>query len=212
VWVPHVRAALIALALLANVVRAIPFAVPLTQAELKEEWRQHDIDMWRGWLANAGIDVSHERIEEWLLKWTKISGTVRVAVRAPFDPLFDTLAVDQAWALFASASTKPDRLVVEARRGGLWTPIYRRLDPCCTWHDDQLRYRRIRGIWDGQKTTARPAYRTLTAWIADEAFREIPDAEAVRVQLERSHTVYPWEEPDPKLEYRHQRVHRRPKP
>jgi hypothetical protein len=208
----HVRAGLIAIVLLANVVRAIPFPVAMTEAELHEEWRQDDIEMWRGWLGKAGIDVTHETIEQGLMSWTALSGKVRKTLRAPFDPLFDTLALDQAWALFASATTKPDRLVVEARRDGQWTVLFRRLDPCCTWRDDQLRYRRIRGIWDGQKDHTRPAYRFFSEWVADEVFREYPDADAVRVELERTHSVYPWIEPDPSVEVRLQRIHRRPPP
>jgi hypothetical protein len=210
--VAHLRAILLGIVLLAHTVRAIPFPIALTEKELKEEWRQNDIEMWRGWLANAGIDLSHEWIEQWLMKWTGVSGKVRKTLRAPFDPLFDTLAIDQAWALFASATTRPDRLVIEARRDGQWTVLFRRLDPCCTWRDPQLRYRRIRGIWDGQKDSARPAYRGFSQWVADRVFEEFPEVDAVRVELEKTHSVYPWVEPDPSVEVRLQRTHRRMPP
>ena len=83
------------------------------------------------------------------------------------------------------------------------------MDPCCTWHESQLEYRRIRGVWDGQGKRPRPAYKGLTKWIAEQVFSEMPDAEQVRVRLIRQRSTYPWEEADPKrepiLERRHNR-------
>jgi hypothetical protein len=209
--VPHVRAAFIGLVLLAHGIYALPLPSALTPADLREDWRQADIEMWRGWLAKAGIDVTREGIEQGMLGVTSVSGTVQSTLEAPFDPVFDALAIDQSWALFASTSTRPDRLVVSVRQGEDWEPVFRRLDPCCTWRDGQLRYRRIRGIWDGQKDRMRPAYRNLTRWIADQAFRDFPDATEVRVELERSHVTFPWDAPDPAIEIRHVRTHPRPR-
>jgi hypothetical protein len=206
---PHVRAALIAAALLAHCVHALPLPPELTAADVQEEWRQHDIRMWQGWLGSMGISVTEEQLEDLLLRSTQWSDKVDDTLEAPFDPVFDLLAIDQAWALFASATTRPDRLVVEVQRGETWEVVFRRLDPCCTWRDPVLRYRRIRGIWDGQKQSPRPAYRRLSRWIAEEAFGDFPDVDSVRVSLERTHTVYPWEEPDPNVEVRLQRSHRR---
>ena len=208
---PHLRAAVIALALLGSLVHALPLPPALTPADVQEAWRQSDIEMWQGWLGSLGFEVTKEQLEELLLRSTRWSDKVDDTLEAPFDPVFDFLAIDQAWALFASATTRPDRVVVEIQRGEGWDVVYRRLDPCCTWRDPVLRYRRIRGIWDGQKDKPRPAYRRLTQWIADEAFVDFPDATAARVGLERTHTVFPWQEPDPEVEVRLLRTHRRPR-
>jgi hypothetical protein len=208
---PHLRAAVIALALLGSLVHALPLPPPISEADLKEAWRQHDIGMWQRWLGSIGFDVTKERLEELLVRSTALSDKVDDTLEAPFEPVFDFLAIDQAWALFASATTRPDRVIVEVQRGEAWEVIFRRGDPCCTWRDPVMRYRRVRGIWDGQKKSPRPAYRRMTEWIAAEAFVDYPDATAARVGLERTHTVYPWEEPDPAVEVRLLRTHRRPR-
>jgi hypothetical protein len=210
VW-EQVRAALIGVALFANAVHALPLPAALTDEDVKEAWRQNDIRMWQGWLASIGVEVTEDRLGELLVESTKMSDKVDDTLEAPFEPVFELLAIDQAWALFASATTRPDRLVVEVERGESWDVVFRRLDPCCDWRDPVLRYRRIRGIWDGQKQKPRPAYRRLTQWIANEAFTDFPDITAVRVGLERTHSVFPWEEPDPSVEVRLLRTHRRPR-
>ncbi len=208
---PHLRAALIGIALLGSVIHALPLPPALSKADVQEAWRQADIAMWQRWLGSMGIETTKEQLEDWLLRSTQWSDKVDEKLEAPFAPVFDFLAIDQAWALFASATTRPDRLVVEVQRGEQWEVLFRRLDPCCTWRDPVLRYRRIRGIWDGQKQKPRPAYRRLTEWIARETFVEFPDATAARIGLERTHTVFPWEEPDPDVEVRLLRTHRRPR-
>jgi hypothetical protein len=126
-------------------------------------------------------------------------------------PVFDVLGTNQAWALFASATTKPERLVIQIQREGSleWHVVTRRLDPCCTWKEDALRYRRIRGVWDGQRDRMRAAYKGMTKWVAREAFEDFPDATRVRVHLEQRISTYPWEPDDLTVEINHDRVHRR---
>jgi hypothetical protein len=180
---------------------------------VKKEGHQEDIDRWERWLTGAGIAVTHEQLEQFVIDSTKMLGGLHKALKKPWKPLFDLVGANQAWALFASASTRPDRLVVEIERerGTGWIPIERRLDPCCTWRDDQLRYRRIRGVWDGQQDNMRAGYKGLTKWIARQAFLEHPDALRMRVYLEQTESTYPWEPPKdpPHLKVRHERVHRR---
>ncbi|MEN0066549.1 MAG: hypothetical protein AAGA48_30715 [Myxococcota bacterium] len=209
----HLRGALIALALIAHGIYALPLPYKVTEVSLKEDWRQRDIRLWRGWLKNAGIDVTHEQIEANLMWATNLTGSLHKTLKAPFAPLFRITQSNQAWALFAAASTKPERLVIEVREHGQreWRPILRRLDPCCTWKEPIIRYRRIRGIWDGQKRRARRPYLNLTQWLADQVLVEMPEVDEVRIYLEQGRTVYPWEPPDETRIERHVRKHRRPR-
>ncbi len=206
----HVRAAIIALALLAHGVHALPLPRAVTPVTLQEDWRQRDIRLWRAWLADLGIDVTHRQIEEQLTFWTGVTGTVHQTLKAPFQPLFELTASNQAWALFAAASTRPESLVVQVRENGEWRTIARRLDPDAPWRDNVIRYRRLRGVWDGQKRRPRRTYESLAQWLADEAFAEMPEVTDVRVFVEQSRSVYPWEEPDPTVVERFPRLHRRP--
>lgn len=215
-WYPpiaHLRAALLFLALLGNAVYALPLPAAVSAKDVKKEGHQRDITQWEGWLGSAGIAVTHAQLETFVVDSTAALGGLHKALKKPFKPLFDLVGANQAWALFASATTKPDRLVVEIERapGSGWVPLERRLDPCCTWRDDQLRYRRVRGVWDGQQDSMRAGYKGLTKWLARQAFLEHPDALRMRVYLEQTVSYYPWEVPDvlPDLVIRHERVHRR---
>jgi len=207
----HARAAIILLALVAHGAHALPLPPRVTEHTLKEDWRQRDIRLWRGWLADAGIEVRHEAIEEQLLFWTNLTGTLHQTLKAPFRPLFRVTASDQSWALFAAASRRPERLVVEIREDddSAWRVISRRLDPCCNWMDEVIRYRRVRGVWDGQKKHSRRTYRNLSQWLADRAFEDFPEAQQVRVKLEQRYSPYPWEDPDDEVKIRHARPHQR---
>ncbi|MEM6929049.1 MAG: hypothetical protein AAF602_19075, partial [Myxococcota bacterium] len=109
----HLRAAVIALALVAHGIYALPLPRAITPRGVKEEWRQRDIALWQGWMANFGLEVSTERFEEQLIFWTGLSGGLHKTLKAPFKPLFKITASNQAWALFAAATTKPETLVVD---------------------------------------------------------------------------------------------------
>lgn len=209
--VSHVRAALLLFALLGNVIYALPLPTAVSRSEVKKEGRQSDIVQWERWLGAAGIAVTHAGLEDFVVDATGALGGIHKTLKKPFKPLFDLVGANQAWALFASATVKPDRLVIQIERepGTGWVTIERRLDPCCTWRDDQLRYRRIRGVWDGQPDAMRPGYKGLTKWLARAAFLDHPDARRMRVVLEQTVSTYPWEPPDDTVVFRHERIHRR---
>lgn len=206
----HVRAAVIALALFAHGIYALPLPPAVNPGTLQEDWRQRDIRLWRSWLESIGLDVTHQQIEQQLMFWTGLTGRLHRALKTPFRPLFQLTASNQAWALFAAASTQPETVVVQVRElDGTWRTIARRLDPDATWKADVLRYRRIRGVWDGQKRRTRRTYKDLSKWLADEAFAEMPEISEVQVYIEQGRSVYPWEEPNPMVLKRHRQRHRR---
>lgn len=207
----HTRAALIGLALLAHGIYALPLPKKVTSKDIEDEAHQRDLELWLGWFGAVGLPVTHDGLEVFVVDATAALQALHDGLKKPFRPMFDLLGANQAWALFASATTKPERLVVEIQRRGSaqWEPILRRLDPCCPWKEPVLEYRRIRGIWDGQGEKMRPGYKGLTKWIARRAFEEYPDAVRVRVHLERGISTYPWEPDDPTTETKLQRVHRR---
>lgn len=205
----EIRAALLAVVLFAHGIYALPIPPAVSEKDVKNELRQRDIEVWRSWMAAVGLHVSLERFERALIGSTQGLAKAHRTLKSPFKPAFELVGANQSWALFASASTAPDRLVIEIDRGEGWEPILRRLDPCCSWREPQLEYRRLRGVWDGQKGGMRAGYKGLTKWIAREVFEEFPDAQRMRVYMERGVSVYPWEEPDPTREVKFERVHRR---
>jgi hypothetical protein len=209
--VSHLRAALIGLALLGHGVYALPLPRKITAEELAKPDHQRDLDLWTGWVTALGLPLERADLARITIEGSTALGTLHDTLKKPWAPLFGLVGVNQAWALFASATTHPDRLVVAIQADGSteWTPILRRLDPCCGWHEAELEYRRIRGVWDGQNDKMRPGYKGLTKWIARRAFDEHPEAARVRVYLERGESVYPWEPPVDATTVELERVHRR---
>jgi hypothetical protein len=202
------RAVIIAVVLLANAIQAIPYA-KMEEGDLDDpSYRQGDIEQWHRWLGGV-LPVGVEDFGRLVRRSIWASHETLRMLRWPTDRLFKAAHVGQQWGLFAVVTESPDSLVVEVRRDMEWETLYRRLDGDHDWHDDQLKYRRIRGVWDGVKSEPKGTYKRLTVWIARTVFREQADVDRVRVVLEKTVLDYPWVEPDPTVTRRAERYHRR---
>lgn len=210
----HVRGALIALVLLAHGVYALPLPPAMSRARVKEPTFQRDVDVWVGLAAGAGLRPTRAEVEDFLVDTTGGLHHAHEVLKTPFAPVMDLVGANQSWGLFASTTTNPDRLEVAVGRRGEpgWTVLLRRLDPCCTWREPALEYRRIRGVWDGQRESPRAGYKGLAKWISAQAFAEFPDVDRVRVRLLRSTLTLPGDPPGPGEEIKHERVIRREAP
>ncbi len=203
----RIRAIVMLVVVIANVIMAIP-RMKVTEEDLADpEWRDQDIGNWYRW--TGGLGMTAEDFRELVVGlWWGWSEGVRL-LRAPFQPVFGLTHTNQQWGLFAVVSESPDRFIVEVRRDGQWETLYRRLDPEHAWRDDVLKYRRVRGVWDGVKDEPKGTYKRLTKWLAREIFVEQPDVDRVRVVLEKENLALPWDEVDPTTTRRAQRYHRR---
>lgn len=191
-----------------NVVGAIPRVKMTPEERADPDFLRPDLERWH---AVLGPVLTYEQLRTVAVETGWGWKTFVDALRFPFQPFFDATKTNQQWGLFAVVTETPERLVIEVRRNGEWETIYRRLDPEHGWHEHQLKYRRIRGIWDSVKDPPKGTYKRLTLWIARTVFLEQPDVDRVRVRLERSYLTLPWEEPDPRITYRAERYHRREK-
>lgn len=200
---------LLLVVLLANLTHAIPYP-RIDEEDLEDpEWASADIERWHTVLSSVGLSPGPERLREQgrSLMW----GYKRVVdgLRLPFRPYFKNAKTNQQWGLFAVVTQKPDALVVEARRSGEWEELYRRLHPEHRWRDDVLKYRRIRGIWDGVEEKPKGTYKRFSIWLAKEVFREQPDVDRVRIALERRELFFPWDDTEAPMERRAERHHKR---
>lgn len=207
----RLRAILVAYLVVGNLIGAIP------TVDMKEEALEQP-NFWRGelepWVEAlrpmSGITDEEARYATARhVLWTYHQ--LMRGVRFPIQPFFDLTRTNQQWGLFAVVSQHPERLVVEVRRNGEWEVLYRKLDPEHAWHDEQLRYRRIRGVWDSVKDEPKGTYKRLTYWIARMVFTEQADVDRVRVVLERTQLDYPWNPPDPTVTRRAEKYLRREK-
>ncbi len=211
----HLRAAAIGLVLLAHGIYALPLPPAYSERRIREPGFQEDIDVWMGIFDAVGLPVERGWFQDTVVDVSRQLHGLHVALKAPFAPAMDLVGANQAWALFASTTTTPDRLEVSMRLRGEdgWRVLMRRLDPCCTYFEPQLAYRRVRGVWDGQRDAPRAGYKGLTKWLANRIFEEFPEAEHVRVRLLRERIALPGEAPAAaEVEIKHERVHRRDGP
>lgn len=205
---------MIAVVIVINAVYALPMTKMNEEDLVDPSWRRREIDGWYStietlWPGQPPLDDEGFAT---LARRTLWAGreTVRM-LRKPAQPFFSRLHLNQQWGLFAVVTEAPDRLVIEVRRQPTkeWETLYSRLDGEHDWHDPQLRYRRIRGVWDGVRDEPKGTYKRLTTWIARTVFEEQPDVDRVRVVLQRHFERLPWREPNPEIKRRAERYHRR---
>lgn len=204
-----IRAALITLALVVHGIYAAPLPSRVTRADLDSAEGREEVDRWMTFVEGAGIPLTRAQIEETTMAWTGALADLHKALRAPFYDALKLTGTGQAWALFASPDSHPHRLEVYVEEGGVWRPIYRRNHPGLAWRDATFRFRRVRGLYDGSTGKSRVEYWNFTRWVAREALLDFPNATAVRVQMVRTHTVLPWETPDPRETARQVHTHKR---
>lgn len=204
------RALLIALVLVPNLIFGLPIPKPVTQRALQTPQRQRELTEWTRTLQQLGFDVTEEQVGTATIAATTRAASLHRQLKAPFYPLVRTLGVNQAWPLFAAATTTPTRLTVEVvRRDGQRVTWFRRNDPDHRWNDRFFRYRRVRGVYDVTGARPGPAYDPFTRTVAEAAFAEDPDVVEVIVSLHPVPLTFPWEPPLPEGRALHRRVHRR---
>lgn len=184
----------------------------MTEEALSDpDWFRNDMERWTTVLSAVGIDLTPEQLQHGVrgIAW-RYRGAV-AKMRDPFAPFFRAIKANQQWGLFGAVTEIPDRLVIEADRGGGFEPVFVKLHPEHDWREPLWRYRRVRGIWDSVKKGDKPkgTYRRLSMWTARQLFMEDPSIERVRFKLERLHLTAPWEPVNPEIEVRGERVHKR---
>lgn len=208
-WVPASRAALVAALIIGNLSMAMPYRGLAWAGVSDPAYGRKDFELWWGWFGDWS-PLPRPAVDWLFRRWAWSQDNLVGLVRVPFEPVADFLNVNQRWTLFAAVTRAPRRLVVEVRRDGEWEVLYRRLDPEHTWHDAQLRYRRVRGVWDSADIEdPKGTYKRMAKWIALTAFTEHADVDRVRVILERSHLMPPWEPLDAEVTRHAERYYRR---
>jgi hypothetical protein len=205
----RLRAVAITAALVMNGIYALPYQKITDEERQDPEWQKPGLDVWWRWFGPV-LPVERETFDRVVRGGLFLQHDVVAGLRWPFKPIFGTLHVNQQWGLFAVVTQQPDALVIEVRRGGdKWETLYRRLDGEHDWHDRQLKYRRIRGVWDGVKEEPKGTYKRMSMWIARVIFTEQPDVDRVRVLLEKGRETLPWEPVDDTRTRRAEKYYRR---
>lgn len=207
----YLRAGLIALVLLAQWADAMPLP-ELKKRDLDNPIAQDELKRWQGVLASVGVELTTEELAEGGLEVGAAMRKGRRAVLAPWAPFRRITGTGQGWGLFAYPDPYAGRLVVAERvQDAGWETFYTAPQTEGGLLTQQLRYRRIRGIWDdaGDRVRPREVYDRFATWIARRRFEERADIELVEVRLDLHRVRRPGMGEEPLDKRRHARVRRR---
>jgi hypothetical protein len=203
----HVRAALIALAILVHGVAASPLPKSAKRASFEQDIAKEELNRWVGILGAVGVDATPKELSDLVYQTSVALVDVRSTLLGPFRGWFRLTGTGQGWGLFTYPDSYPHQLTVAVRGvEQVWRPIYVALDPEYTWRRDVFVYRRVRGVYDGNTLRAGASYENFVRWTAREAFADFPEALQVRVGFYRFHTVRPDEPRDPERVEKHMRI------
>lgn len=206
----HARGLAILLVLLVQGILALPIPRGLKRADFDDPRSREESAAVRALLGDLGLPLRHEELADGLFALSERLRLGREAALAPAWPILRLLGINQAWGLFTYPDTQPSRLVVEGRAAeGPWQRLY-------AGHDDEadllaplFRYRRLRGVYDGQAWKPGGNYSRFTQVAARRVFELRPDLQQVRIGFERFHVRQPGRALDPSVTRVHFRTIRR---
>lgn len=198
----HLRAAALLLAIGIHTIFAAPLPRAVKPGDLERPSGVEEIDRWLALFAVVGLHPQREAFETWVLDTSKWWGDIHLTLKKPFIPFMRLTGTGQGWALFAAPETHPHRLEVHVKLGDAWVLAYRRFHPEANLRDAALRFRRVRGVYDGSVTRRHAAYERFADWLGHEALNAYPDASAARIQMVRLHTTPPNQPRDTREEPR----------
>lgn len=154
---PHVRAGLVALAILVGLIDGCP--IPSSK-RVPDGWA----DVVKGWARARRIVMTPFKPLGELLR-----------LRQTWK-LFPTAKLEQhrMWVEARKTGTKAD-----------WELLYRPHDPDHALFADRIEYRRLRGVWNPGSKGTRTGYGPFVEWLSGEIFEHHPDFDRVRVRMEK---------------------------
>ncbi len=204
------RAGLLAVVLGIHGFIALPLPSSVREVDLKKPVAAAELQRWSHWLGKVGIDRSPDHLRADVLRIGQPVAAFRRAVLKPMQPFLRLTGTGQGWGFFNTPDSYPDQLRVEGRKKGEWELLFAAMDPEHDHLGPQLRYRRIRGVYDANTDRPGASYKHLVDWIADQIFQGDPDVTAVRVSFLRTHTTPPGRPADDLAKKRLVRIRRRP--
>lgn len=205
---PDVRAALLAVVLVAHGLVALPIGPRITEKSLTDPRAQDEV---AAWMRLAGpLGFTKASFEQTLIVWSDRLVTADATITAPFKPVMHATRTGQGWALFANPDVDPLRFEVRGTfEDGSTRLLFARLDPDATWMSDVFAFRRVRGVYDLGGKGQPPRYVNLCRWVADRAFDDFPDLAKVEIVQVEHRTNLPWQPPFPDTAERYKQVIRR---
>ena len=196
---PDLRAGLLALVLISQVLLGLPKPTPLTEATFQRPAAKVELRGWTEGLAGLGLPVTEDLVADYAIRISQDLGSFSRGASAPFKWPKRLFGINQNWALFAAPDTIPSRLYLDVQTaGGSWQPVYIPHHADHTVLRGTLRFRRVRGVHDGLTTRSR-VQQAMVDWLCRRVLERNPSWEAARVRILQRATPMPGQ-PAPKRE------------
>ncbi len=191
-----VRAALLLTVLVGMGVDASPLARSAHRKDFDTMMASDEFQRVSRLLGTIGVEATAGEVADTGFRWASGGAAIRRFLLAPLKPAERWTGTGQNWGLFSYPDRFPKRLVIESRgKGKDWTRLYAALDPDHDFLGPQLRYRRMRGVYDSYSEKVGKPFPRFCRWAADQVFLADPAATAVRVSYVKVHTFEPGEDP-----------------
>jgi hypothetical protein len=207
-WWLQLRAALVSLHLTAILLLAFP--APPDFAANRSLWKdaraQVELAAWAERLDHLGIHTSAGELEDTLFTTTCAYLDIRNRLVRPFRAYYTYCGTYQCWQMFAGPDRAPTRLTMDIEERGQWQTVLVERDPNYPWLDSWLSHHRMRpALFNLANNPA--GFQTFAGWLAEQAVRDFPKAERVRVRYVKRLTPTPedlragrWPEAEPVCE------------
>ena len=179
----HAVALFVAFHASSMVVLAIPRPPPAAVTGEPDPQVEDAMAFWRDALGPP-FAAAEPTVRASLSAWTRGLG----AVQGVFRPYAKLTGCFQGWTMFGSVPLDSERLEIQVRKGGAWTPLYVAGSTDATWRRSFFENERMRTWLHSTGAKGKRARFTQFAdWVAGEVRAEDPEALAVRVQFVRVH-------------------------
>lgn len=190
-----VRAALLLCILVGMGIDASPLARSASKKDFDTAIAMDEFGRIARLFGSVGLSVTAGQIADTGFVLAKTGTTARRWLLTPLKPVEAFTGTGQNWGLFSYPDRFPKRLVIESRAGkGEWARLYAALDADHDFLGPQLRYRRMRGVYDSYSEKPGKAFYRFCEWVAREVFAADSAATAVRISYVKVHTFEPDED------------------
>lgn len=192
VW-PHIRAALVALHVIAIVLMASPDpGSGMRRSSWRDPTVKAEFNAWTGRMNALGWAVTEPELEDHLWDFAVRWQEARDHVVGPFDEYGRYMGTGQAWRMFVAPHRFPTRLHIDIEENGVWRPLYEERSAEYDWRGRYLDHDRFRSaIFRFGWSQFRVTYEQFADWIAVQAAADFPKASRVRVRMYKYETLSP---------------------
>lgn len=188
-WWPHVRAALLALHIVAILLLSFPGSSKLgDKRRWKERRTQTQLALWAERLRGWGMEMSNEEFEAELWDLAQTYLRVRGVVTAPFEPYANF--APQGWGMFKAPPKEPTAFRIAVQADGRWLIVHDSRERDLAYLAHMLGNNRFRKQL-GRTARDPVLFEQLATWLARRTFDDHPDISVVRISIERTSSLPP---------------------